>query len=250
MALGWMLSILQRGRAAMQRLNELLRGRAGDREPAGRRAPSSRSAARSRSAASPSAIPARPDAPRRARRRRPDRPGRAHGGDRRADGRGEDARSSSSCRGSSTSSAGSVLLDGRDVRTLPLGWLRRHVGLVPQDPFLFSRTIRENVAFALDGDGDGRRRRGRSRMAGLERDLADMPRGLDTIVGERGITLSGGQKQRVDAGARARRGAARARPRRRALERRRGDGAGDPRPPARLLPRADDHPGRAPDHAP
>src|SRR5262249_23722701 len=50
---------------------------------------------------------------------------------------------------------GSVLPDGHDVRPLPLGWIRRHVGLVPQDPFLFSRTIGENVAFALDGDGNG-----------------------------------------------------------------------------------------------
>src|SRR5262245_54572638 len=92
--------------------------------------------------------------------------------------------------------AGSVLLDGRDVRTLPLGWLRRHVGLVPQDPFLFSRTIGENVTFARpDDDGDGTA--WAVEAAGLSRDLADMPHGLDTVVGERGITLSGGQKQRV-----------------------------------------------------
>jgi ATP-binding cassette subfamily B multidrug efflux pump len=92
--------------------------------------------------------------------------------------------------------AGAVLLDGHDVRSLPLGWLRRHVGLVPQDPFLFSRSLGENVAFALDGhDGDGVV--WAVQAAGLARDLADMPRGLDTLVGERGITLSGGQKQRV-----------------------------------------------------
>src|SRR5262249_53026107 len=94
--------------------------------------------------------------------------------------------------------AGSVTLDGRDVRSLPLGWLRRQVGLVPQDPFLFSRSLRENVAFALDGDGDVPDRVERAvTMAGLARDLAEMPRGLETIVGERGITLSGGQKQRT-----------------------------------------------------
>src|SRR5204862_3313903 len=52
--------------------------------------------------------------------------------------------------------AGAILLDGRDVRTLPLGWLRCQVGLVPQDPFLFSRSVRDNVAFALEADGDGR----------------------------------------------------------------------------------------------
>ncbi|HLK12231.1 MAG TPA: ABC transporter ATP-binding protein [Candidatus Binatia bacterium] len=96
--------------------------------------------------------------------------------------------------------AGRVLLDGHDVRTLPLGWLRRHVGLVPQEPFLFSRSLRENVAFALDGGADGRAA-GRVEwavgMAGLASDLADMPAGLETLVGERGVTLSGGQKQRA-----------------------------------------------------
>src|SRR5262249_24840121 len=93
--------------------------------------------------------------------------------------------------------SGAVLLDGQDVRTLPLGWLRRHVGVVPQDPFLFSRTIRENVAFAQPGgDGNGAVPWA-VEAAGLSRDLADMPLGLDTVVGERGITLSGGQKQRV-----------------------------------------------------
>jgi ATP-binding cassette subfamily B protein len=91
---------------------------------------------------------------------------------------------------------GGVLLDGRDVRSLPLGWLRRQVGLVPQDPFLFSRTIRENVAFAIDDDAEDRIEWA-VEMAGLTRDLADMPAGLETLVGERGVTLSGGQKQRV-----------------------------------------------------
>ena len=92
--------------------------------------------------------------------------------------------------------AGAVLLDGRDIRTLPLGWLRRHVGLVPQDPFLFSRSVRDNVAWALEADGNGRVEQA-VRMASLTRDLAEFPHGLETIVGERGVTLSGGQKQRV-----------------------------------------------------
>jgi ATP-binding cassette subfamily B protein len=86
------------------------------------------------------------------------------------------------------------------VRTLPLGWLRRAVGLVPQEPFLFSRSLRENVAFALDGGLDGRaagRVEWAVRMAGLAGDVGDMPAGLDTLVGERGVTLSGGQKQRA-----------------------------------------------------
>jgi len=92
--------------------------------------------------------------------------------------------------------AGQVLLDGRDVRTLPIGWLRATVGLVPQDPFLFSRTIAENVGFAL-ADESRDRIEWAVDAAGLRRDLADMPAGLETVVGERGITLSGGQKQRV-----------------------------------------------------
>jgi ATP-binding cassette subfamily B protein len=91
--------------------------------------------------------------------------------------------------------AGSVLLDGRDVRSLPLGWLRRAVGIVPQDAFLFSRTIRDNVGFGL---GNGKERVDWAvRAAGLARDVADMSAGLDTLVGERGVTLSGGQKQRL-----------------------------------------------------
>ena len=88
------------------------------------------------------------------------------------------------------------MLDGCDIRTLPLGWLRRQVGLVPQDPFLFSRTIRENIALGLDGEPNGRVEAA-VRMASLSRDLAEFPYGLDTIIGERGVTLSGGQKQRV-----------------------------------------------------
>jgi len=94
---------------------------------------------------------------------------------------------------------GAVELDGRDVRTVPLAWLRRTVGLVPQDPFLFSRSIRENVAFALEPDGPTAEERvaWAVEVAGLQRDLADMPEGLETLVGERGVTLSGGQKQRV-----------------------------------------------------
>jgi ATP-binding cassette subfamily B protein len=194
MALGWMLSVFQRGRAAMQRLNELL-----TIEPA--------------IASSPDASPIEPFRGEIELRdvtfRYPGRPD------------GPPVLDRVSLRipagrtiavvgrtGSGKSSlvqllprlfdveAGQVLLDGRDVRTLPLGWLRATVGLVPQDPFLFSRTIAENVGFALADDGRERIERAVD-AAGLRRDLADMPAGLETVVGERGITLSGGQKQRV-----------------------------------------------------
>jgi ATP-binding cassette subfamily B protein len=91
---------------------------------------------------------------------------------------------------------GTILLDDHDVRTLSLRTLRRAIGFVPQDPFLFSTTIRENVGFGLDRpDGDGIREAARS--AGVSADIEAFPAGYETFVGERGLTLSGGQKQRV-----------------------------------------------------
>jgi ATP-binding cassette subfamily B protein len=93
-------------------------------------------------------------------------------------------------------SDGCVLLDGRDVRTIPLSQLRSSIGVVPQDPFLFSSSVRENIAFGV-GDTDDKAIRDAARIAGLDDDIARFPRGYETIVGERGITLSGGQKQRL-----------------------------------------------------
>jgi len=94
--------------------------------------------------------------------------------------------------------AGTVRVDGHDVRSLPLSTLRRALGVVPQDPFLFSTTIRENIAYGLAGNGTTDERvRWAASVAGLDNDLEALPRGLETTVGERGITLSGGQKQRV-----------------------------------------------------
>jgi ATP-binding cassette, subfamily B, multidrug efflux pump len=92
--------------------------------------------------------------------------------------------------------SGTVTVDGRDVRRIPLGVLRRSVGFVPQDPFLFSRSVRDNIRFgAREADEAAVRRV--AEIAALDRDLVELPRGYDTVVGERGITLSGGQKQRV-----------------------------------------------------
>ncbi len=93
-------------------------------------------------------------------------------------------------------SDGRVLLDGRDVRSIPLAQLRSNIGVVPQDPFLFSSSVRENIAFGAD-NADDRAIREAARIAGLDGDIARFPRGYETIVGERGITLSGGQKQRL-----------------------------------------------------
>ncbi len=92
--------------------------------------------------------------------------------------------------------AGRVEIDGRDVRTIPLATLRRAIGYVPQDPFLFSRSVRDNIRFGAPA-ADAAAVQRVAEIAALDRDIAELPRGYDTIVGERGITLSGGQKQRV-----------------------------------------------------
>jgi ATP-binding cassette, subfamily B, multidrug efflux pump len=91
---------------------------------------------------------------------------------------------------------GQVRLDGRDVREVPLGSLRKTIGLVPQEPILFSDTLARNIAFGRT-DAPLEEIRNAARIAGLEGDIAVMPHGLDSIVGERGMSLSGGQKQRV-----------------------------------------------------
>jgi ATP-binding cassette subfamily B protein len=116
---------------------------------------------------------------------------------------------------------GTVFVDGVDVRELPLALLRGAIGFVPQEPFLFSDSIGDNIAFGLDASGepeedrsseatearrtavDARVAARRERIAHaaavsrLDKDLVDFPKGYDTMVGERGITLSGGQKQRT-----------------------------------------------------
>jgi len=125
---------------------------------------------------------------------------------------------------------GTVLIDGVDVRDLPLATLRSAIGFVPQEPFLFSDTLGDNVAFGLDaiaaeaaagqaGRAGGSGHSGTTAVQGnrnatssaerserihaaaavaqLDKDVADFPKGYGTMVGERGITLSGGQKQRT-----------------------------------------------------
>jgi ATP-binding cassette subfamily B protein len=91
---------------------------------------------------------------------------------------------------------GRVLVDGIDVREWDLATLRSQVGFVPQDPFLFSQSIGENIEFARD-DVSRDELTQVIEMAGLDSDLVEFPHGLETQVGERGITLSGGQKQRL-----------------------------------------------------
>lgn len=91
---------------------------------------------------------------------------------------------------------GSITIDGQDIRTASLAALRSWIGFVPQDAFLFSSRIKDNIAFALPRVDD-EQVRWAARVANLARDVEEFPRGYDTIVGERGMMLSGGQKQRL-----------------------------------------------------
>ena len=91
---------------------------------------------------------------------------------------------------------GTVLIDGHDLNGIPTGHLRSHVAVVPQETFLFSKTIAENIALGAPA-ASRQRIEEAAQVAQITRDLSDLPRGLDTLVGERGVTLSGGQRQRV-----------------------------------------------------
>ncbi|HRD52588.1 MAG TPA: ABC transporter ATP-binding protein [Flavobacteriales bacterium] len=94
--------------------------------------------------------------------------------------------------------SGQVLIDGVDARRIKLEKLRQSLGTVPQDVFLFSDSIRNNIGFRLDPSADNEERIVQAaRMAQVHNDILGFPKGYDTILGERGITLSGGQKQRV-----------------------------------------------------
>jgi len=92
--------------------------------------------------------------------------------------------------------AGRVLIDGTNVRDVTLASLRRAAGVVSQDPFLFSTTVRENIAFGVANIGD-RDVELAARAAQAHEFIEELPEGYDTVIGERGITLSGGQRQRI-----------------------------------------------------
>jgi len=91
---------------------------------------------------------------------------------------------------------GSVLIDGRSIREFPLATLRRHIGFVPQETFLFSESVRENIAFGVNHAKDSEIRAA-AQAANIAEDIESFPEQYQTLVGERGITLSGGQKQRT-----------------------------------------------------
>ncbi len=92
--------------------------------------------------------------------------------------------------------AGRVLVDGTDVREVTLTSLRRGIGVISQDPFLFSATVRENITFGAPDLDDAEVER-IARLAQAHEFVAELPDGYETVIGERGITLSGGQRQRL-----------------------------------------------------
>ena len=92
---------------------------------------------------------------------------------------------------------GSLKLDGVELNSYPRSYLRSHIGIVEQEPFLFSRTIRENIAYGVQREVSQDEIEAAARAAAVHDVILTFPEGYDTLVGERGVTLSGGQKQRI-----------------------------------------------------
>lgn len=93
--------------------------------------------------------------------------------------------------------SGHITLDGIDIKSLQLKWLRQQMGLVSQEPVLFNETIRANIAYGKEGDATEAEILAASELANAHKFISSLQQGYDTVVGERGIQLSGGQKQRV-----------------------------------------------------
>ena len=91
---------------------------------------------------------------------------------------------------------GRLLIDGNDIRTIPLEVLRTNIGYVPQETFLFSDTLTENIRYGTD-DGTPEHVKEAAEISQIAKDILEFPNQFDTMIGERGITLSGGQKQRT-----------------------------------------------------
>jgi ATP-binding cassette subfamily B protein len=92
--------------------------------------------------------------------------------------------------------SGSILIDGKDIKSFKLSSLRRQIGLVLQDVFIFTGTVKDNIAFSRPG-ASMEDIMSAARLARIHDFIMTMPEGYNTIVGERGVTLSGGQKQRI-----------------------------------------------------
>ncbi|MBC7234060.1 MAG: ABC transporter ATP-binding protein [Chloroflexi bacterium] len=93
--------------------------------------------------------------------------------------------------------SGSITLDGVELKDYPRHYLRRQIGIVEQEPFLFSRTIRENLTYGVHRKVTEEEIEAAARAAAIHDEIMQFPKGYDTLVGERGVMLSGGQKQRV-----------------------------------------------------
>jgi ATP-binding cassette subfamily B protein len=93
--------------------------------------------------------------------------------------------------------SGSITIDGIELNTYPKGWLRRQIGIVEQEPFLFSCTIRENITYGVGREVSDDEVIAAARAAAVHDVIMSFPDAYNTLVGERGVTLSGGQKQRV-----------------------------------------------------
>ncbi len=92
---------------------------------------------------------------------------------------------------------GRILLDGVELKAYPRAWLRQQTGIVEQEPFLFSRSIRENIAYGAGREVTRKEIEAAARAAAIHDVILTFPDGYDTLIGERGVTLSGGQKQRI-----------------------------------------------------
>jgi ATP-binding cassette subfamily B protein len=92
---------------------------------------------------------------------------------------------------------GRITLDDVELREYPRHYLRRQIGIVQQEPFLFSRTIRENISYGVGRDVSGQEMIAAARAASIHDVILTFPDGYSTVVGEKGVTLSGGQKQRI-----------------------------------------------------
>jgi ATP-binding cassette subfamily B protein len=93
--------------------------------------------------------------------------------------------------------SGSLTLDGVELKDYPRHFLRRQIGIVEQEPFLFSRTVRENITYGVGRDVSDEEVEAAARAAAIHDSIVAFPDGYNTLVGEKGVTLSGGQKQRV-----------------------------------------------------
>ncbi|MEX2088642.1 MAG: ATP-binding cassette domain-containing protein, partial [Bacteroidota bacterium] len=93
-------------------------------------------------------------------------------------------------------SSGELLIDGKDIRSIPLEVLRSSIGIVPQETFLFSDTIADNIRYGSDSIS-GEELEQAADIAQIVKDVREFPKQFETMIGERGITLSGGQKQRA-----------------------------------------------------